>query len=390
MNTIKTKSFKDIVNSIEKTFTTQFRTFSNENDLRFNFEKLFADHSLKTLVKNNSFFDINNAHDNTISFDLMMNEKSSLSNLFFEDNEQAVILKITNFHSNKNAVTDRKINTISIKSKFRFVFKNSRVVSKISNNDNQNSNNTIIVATIKTRNDFRDMIKTKKTVVMKLNMLIRRYYIAYLFNNKTNEFVMIVLSNIKFNHSIYKTLRLRCSKFYKQWKTFVLDVAQTWMIRWIHTVDEDRFTQLINMIIFNDLKHELEIEFHSFWLENVFRFVVSTIDFVELSKKTLRFSRCKSLNKTSLQIHSDWNKRFRSVDSSSTIDSITRNEHQKRSFCQIYSRSFVKLLRRIARKNEIRQSKYQFVFEKKKSQITQETQIENQRQRKLECRRECI
>ena len=56
----------------------------------------------------------------------------------------------------------------------------------------------------------------KKTIVIKFNIIVCRYYIAYFFNNKIDELIMFVLFNINLNYKIYKQFRIRCFKSYKQ------------------------------------------------------------------------------------------------------------------------------------------------------------------------------
>ena len=116
---------------------------------------------------------------------------------------------------------------------------------------------------------------------------------------------------------------------------------------------------------FKNLKYIFETKFHFSWFENVFRFVVSIINFNDLFKKTLRFSRCKSFVYVIFEFNNC--KRFRSTHNSSTIYSITRSWHQKHSFRKIHQKSFVKLLWWLARKNRICKSKHCFLFKKKQN-----------------------
>ena len=48
---------------------------------------------------------------------------------------------------------------------------------------------------------YKTFHKSKEIAFAKLLMLTRRYYFAFLFNIKINEFVKIIFLNIKMSHS---------------------------------------------------------------------------------------------------------------------------------------------------------------------------------------------
>lgn len=147
---------------------------------------------------------------NIESLSMFENQKSS--------NKHIARVVISRKTFKKQIVVNRKISTIieSKTRKKRSISKQSSRVNFIilfSKNDNNNQTHFFLSNSIK---NFNKITKTKKIAIQKLNILARRYYITFLTNKKTNEFIMIVFSKIKSTYIVYKILRIRCFKFYKQ------------------------------------------------------------------------------------------------------------------------------------------------------------------------------
>ena len=69
----------------------------------------------------------------------------------------------------------------------------------------------------------------------RLNILMRRYLLAYLSSTITDDLARDVLTNMKAGHKICKDARSRVRSLFKQWKATIHDAALAWVRRWIAT-----------------------------------------------------------------------------------------------------------------------------------------------------------
>ena len=136
--------------------------------------------------------------------------------------------------------------------------------------------------------------KTEATAFAELNMLSRRYFLAYLSNTFTDEPVRTVFPGMKSDHRVYKDGKFRVQRSYKTWKAEVLKSALQWVQRWIKSARSGRQVFLSGLSAFADIKAELRKEYEHKWLESVFRFGIDAVDFETISSEGLRFLKCES------------------------------------------------------------------------------------------------
>ena len=53
------------------------------------------------------------------------------------------------------------------------------------------------------------LTKFEKTIFFELNVLFKRYFLAYLSNIFINEFIYVIFSNMRSDHIIYKKVKYR-------------------------------------------------------------------------------------------------------------------------------------------------------------------------------------
>ena len=97
--------------------------------------------------------------------------------------------------------------------------------------------------------------KTKTTMKIEakafgeLNVLSRRYFLAYLSNTFTDEPVHSVFSGMKSDDSIYKEAKFCVQRSYKTWKAKVLKAALKWVQSWIKSARDGWATHTAHEIV---------------------------------------------------------------------------------------------------------------------------------------------
>ena len=135
--------------------------------------------------------------------------------------------------------------------------------------------------------------KTEASAMEELNIVTRRYYLAFLSNTMTDEPVRHVFPNMRHTHPQYKEAKARVAASYKSWKRGVLKQVEAFTERWIAAAKPEVAERRRNMTTFEELKKELDGEFCIEWAEKLFKFATVVIDFENLDKKAMRFVRCK-------------------------------------------------------------------------------------------------
>ena len=140
------------------------------------------------------------------------------------------------------------------------------------------------------------LTKSEGTAFSELNVLSRRYFLAYLSNTFADEPVCAIFPGMRSDHAVYKEAKYRVQRSYKTWKGEVLKAALQWVQRWIKSArGEARQTLLSEMATFADLKAEIRKEYDHSWLESVFRFGIEAVDFGRITPDGLRFLKCMRL-----------------------------------------------------------------------------------------------
>ena len=136
--------------------------------------------------------------------------------------------------------------------------------------------------------------KTEEVAWAELNLLARRWFLAYLSNTNIDEPVMGVFDGMRHDNPIYKEAKQRVSRMYKTWKNQVLKAAEVWGSRWISSARPARSAALASLTSFKQFRRELQSEFDVTWLLQVFKFGVEAVDYEQILPDGITFLRCKS------------------------------------------------------------------------------------------------
>ena len=139
--------------------------------------------------------------------------------------------------------------------------------------------------------------KTEAEAYNELNILSRRYYLAFLSHNYVDEPLRTVFPDMKSGHDIYKNARRRVQRSFKTWKGEMLKWSLAWVQRWMQSSPSlERREMLEGLTTFAEIKAEIRKEYDPKWLESVFRFGIEAVDFNDITPDGLRFLKCKSLS----------------------------------------------------------------------------------------------
>ena len=144
--------------------------------------------------------------------------------------------------------------------------------------------------------------KTEEEAYTELNILTRRYFLAYLSNGYVEEPVQKVFPGMRPSHHIYKDAKSRVQRMYKQWKTDILAAAHKWQVRYIATLRPTISDHVANIATFKEFKAEVSQDYTKAWLDSVFKFGIEAVDFDEIQPEGLRFLKCEYLQKPSAYI----------------------------------------------------------------------------------------
>ena len=219
-NDASRKPFNDIHKFVEKTFNDAIRKLFN--DAHKFVEKIFND-AQKFIEK--TFNDTQKFAEKTFNDAIrkFFNDAQKFIEKTFNDVQRKSFNDVQKFiektFNDVQKFIEKTFNDAQKKS-FNDVQKFAEKAFTIKNSSSKQSSRVNFITTFTNENDdikcFINLSKNETTAIQKLNTLARRYYLVFLVNKKTDEFVMNVLSKMKFVYSAYKTLRKRCSKFYKQ------------------------------------------------------------------------------------------------------------------------------------------------------------------------------
>ena len=135
--------------------------------------------------------------------------------------------------------------------------------------------------------------KTEEVAWAELNLLTRRWFLAYLSNTNIDEPVMGVFEGMRHDNPVYKEAKQRVSRMYKTWKNQVLKAAEAWVARWISSARPARSAALASLTSFKQFRRELQSEFDVTWLLQIFKFGVEAVDFEQILHDGITFLRCK-------------------------------------------------------------------------------------------------
>ena len=114
-----------------------------------------------------------------------------------------------------------------------------------------------------------------------LNIHSRRYYLAFLCNAKIEEPVRATFPGLKESDDLFREGLSRVRKSYKNWKSQVTKAVSDWVTRWI-TTSPNR-DELANLMTHRDIKDSVKESFKVSYLETLFKFGSSVVDFEAIS-----------------------------------------------------------------------------------------------------------
>ena len=157
-----------------------------------------------------------------------------------------------------------------------------------------NGHETVVeVSTAMRKSKVKSQAKTEAAALSELNLLSRRYFLAFLSNTFTDEPIRAVFPGMKSNNRVYKDAKYRVQRSYKTWKSEVLRWALQWVQRWIKSAPgRSRQDFVRGLSIFAELKGEIRREYEPKWLESVFRFGIEAVDFDTITANGLLFLKC--------------------------------------------------------------------------------------------------
>ena len=187
--------------------------------------------------------------------------------------------------------------------------------------------------------------KFKSEIFERLNIMARRYYLTYLNKDDKDRSMQKTFSNLLFFNNFYIEIKKDVAKCFKQWKIITLKVVSKFSRFWIMFNEDSE--HLINLRIHFDLKHKLSTQFQYEWLKKIFTFALSIVNLNRIHRKNRRFLRCKYFFYCQLMslMLTENVKCFHSVNNNAKNVAIARNWIQKFSIHQVYSHTFIKVLR---------------------------------------------
>lgn len=142
-------------------------------------------------------------------------------------------------------------------------------------------------------NDGRTLTKSEKSALKELNVVTRRYYLAYLANTKKHEPVQDVFSGMRPSHDFYPIARDRVARSYKNWKTGVWQKAAQQSARWMATAKIDVQRRRAGLFAYKDIRAELLADYTLDWAEHLFYFAAPAVDFNDIQPEGLRWIKCE-------------------------------------------------------------------------------------------------
>ncbi|KAL8810846.1 MAG: hypothetical protein Q9223_007664 [Gallowayella weberi] len=134
------------------------------------------------------------------------------------------------------------------------------------------------------------MSKTEEEAFTELDLLVRRYFPAFLSNTMVHEPIATVFPGMSKSHPTYKQALKRTRSNYKTWKGRILKTALEWINKFVKN-NSFAGNNLEHCDDFKTVKSALIDDFQDHWLQQLFQFAREAVDWSEISEAGLIWLR---------------------------------------------------------------------------------------------------